>query len=84
MTIIFYSDGFFDALPLAKNANKKHKLNMVGKSKVDREREKLLKTQKQVEKLQKRMESQAMQIKKFENETDSEDDLFMPNVPENH
>ena len=44
-------DGFFTSLPICKNAHKKHKLNMVGKSKVEREKEKLLKMQKQAEKL---------------------------------
>ena len=37
------SDGFFDSLPIAKNINRKHKINLVGRTKVDREKEKLQK-----------------------------------------
>lgn len=39
-------DGFFDSLPFSKNAHKKHKINLAGKTKADREREKMLKMQK--------------------------------------
>ena len=40
--ILYYSDGFFTLLPLAKNAHKKRGLNMVRKTKAERERDKLI------------------------------------------
>ena len=44
-------DGFFDSLPLAKNIHKKHKINLSSGCKVERERQKLLKMERQVEQL---------------------------------
>ena len=40
--ILYCSDGFFTSLPLAKNAHKKRGLNMVRKSKAEREKDKLI------------------------------------------
>ena len=55
--LIRNSDGFFDSLPFSKNIGKKHKLNMVGQSKVEREKQKLVKMQRQFEKLQEKMQT---------------------------
>ena len=55
--LISNSDGFFDSLPFSKNICKKHKLNMVGQSKVEREKQKLVKMQRQFEKLQEKMQT---------------------------
>lgn len=44
-------DGFFNSLPISKNAHKKHKLNLAGQTKVERERAKLIKMQKQAQKI---------------------------------
>ena len=45
------NDGFFDALPLSKNAHKKHKINLAGQTKVEREKAKLVRLEKQAQKL---------------------------------
>ena len=37
------NDAFYTGLPLAKNPNKKHKINLARQSKADRERAKLIK-----------------------------------------
>ena len=72
--LISNSDGFFDSLPLSKNVSKKHKLNLLGQTKVEREKQKLVKMQRQFEKLQEKMQTQAVQIEQLANENDSDDE----------
>ncbi len=60
------ADGFFDSLPLAKNAKKKYRLNLNGPSKADKERKKLLRMQKAAEKLQQQLAQQQENIRMAE------------------
>ena len=72
--LIHNNNGFFDSLPLSKNVSKKHKLNLLGQTKVEREKQKLVKMQRQFEKLQEKMQTQAVQIEQLANENDSDDE----------
>jgi hypothetical protein len=60
------ADGFFDSLPLAKNVKKKYRLNLNGPSKADKERKRLLRMQKAVEKMQQQLVQQQENIRMAE------------------
>ena len=73
--LIENTDGFFDSLPIARNVKKKHRLNLNGPSKADKERKKLYKMQKAAEKLQQQLVQQQENIRMAEEqEVESGDD----------
>ena len=72
--LIENTDGFFDSLPIAKNVKKKHRLNLNGATKAQKEQRKLLKMQSDAKKLQQKLVEQQEAVRKAQEEAEESSD----------